>query len=381
MECMSEVNTCNERNKKIIVMIGNMSWGMHKFRGDLMSKFVNLGHRVVVIAPRDDWSKEIETLGCEFISLKLDRKGVNPFKDAVYLLKLTKILVKLRADIVLAYTIKPVLYGSIASWLAGVPQRIAITTGLGYTFSVDNWISYLTKRLYKFSLIFSSKVWFLNQDDLSLFLNEKLISPSKSFILPGEGVDVEYYKPLEKINNTTTFTLISRMLWDKGVGHFAECAIEIRKTHPHMRFLIVGPIDPGNPEGIPVETLEDWNRKGHVSYLGAKNDVREILKETSCLVHPTYYKEGLPRILLEACAMGVPCITTDIPGCREVIIHQKTGFLIRPKDQNQLKEAIIEFMKLDKEKIEMLSSSSREHILEKFSSAKIFQTYQEHLFL
>lgn len=366
---------------KTIVMIGNMSWGMFKFRADLMKEFIRLGHNVVVIAPHDEWSKEIEILGCKFMHLKVDRKGINPFKDFLYILKLTKILLALKADIALTYTIKPVLYGSVASWFAGVPQRIAITTGLGYTFSVNNWVAKITRCLYKFSLKFASQVWFLNHDDLSIFLENGLVQKQKTFILPGEGVDVEYYKPTPRSGDNITFTLISRMLWDKGVGIFVECAEEIKKTHPHVKFFVVGPVDSDNPESIPLETLEEWNKKGFISYLGPMNDVRNVLNNTSCLVHPTYYKEGLPRVLMEANAMGIPCITTDIPGCRDVIKHSLNGFLVKPKDRQQIKESIIHFINLDKEAKIELAINARSTIVRTFSSDKINSTYKKQLCL
>ena len=360
-------------------MIGNMSWGMYKFRSDLMREFIKLGHRVVVIAPRDEWSKDIEGLGCEFIDLKVDRKGVNPFKDLAYTLKLTKLLLALHADIALCYTIKPVLYGSIASWLSGVPQRIAITTGLGYTFSTNNWINTVTKCLYKFALMFASQVWFLNKDDLSIFLEGNLVKKSKTFILPGEGVDVEYYKPVSNSTEGLTFTLISRMLWDKGVGLFAECAEEIKKTHPHIKFLLVGPVDPGNPEGIPLSTLQEWNRKGALSYLGPVDDVREVLKTTSCLIHPPFHREGLPRILMEANSMGIPCITTDIPGCREVIFNEINGYVIPSKDIGKIKEMILKFISLDMEIRNSFSKSGRQVILKNYSSTRISSIYRHRL--
>ena len=368
-------------SKKTIVMIGNMSWGMFKFRSDVMREFLKMGQRVVVIAPFDQSSKDIQALGCEFIDLEVDRKGVNPLKDLLYTLKLIRILVGLHADIALLYTIKPIIYGSIASWISGVPQRIAITTGLGYTFSTKNGISFVSKWLYKFALTFASQVWFLNDDDLSIFLDGNLVQRSKTFILPGEGVDVEYYKPVPNLEEGTTFTLISRMLWDKGVGLFAECAEELKKTKPHLKFLLVGPIDSGNPEGIPLTTLHEWDKKGSVSYLGPMEDVREVLKITTCLIHPTYYKEGLPRVLMEANAMGIPCITTDIPGCRDVIKDGLNGFLISPRDLKSLTKAINTFDNLDKVTTDILSQNSRQIIRQRYSSDRISSIYIERLSL
>lgn len=353
---------------------------MYKFRSDLMRDFIDKGYSVVVVAPFDEWSQEIKNLGCKFIALNLDRKGLNPFKDFLYILKLTRLLISLHADVTLAYTIKPVLYGSISSWLAGVPNRIAITTGLGYTFSAENWINTLTSFLYKISLKFATQVWFLNPDDLSIFIEKKLVHKSKTFILPGEGVDVDYFKPIPSSGNAITFTLISRMLWDKGVGIFAECAKELKVENPQFNFLLVGPVDLENPMGISLQQLETWSAEGFLSYLGPSNDVRTILKDTTCLIHPTYYKEGLPRILMEANSMGIASITTDIPGCRDVVIDGKNGFLVPPNDKPQLKKAILKYIELDELIKKEISILARDRIIRNYSSKIINSIYHDRIF-
>lgn len=360
-------------------MVGNSAWGMHKFRSDLMVGFIKSGHQVIVIAPKDDWTSEIEKLGCDFIDVNVERKGTNPFADFKYLLKLLQAFLSLKPDIVLAYTIKPVLYGSIAGRLAGASQVVAITTGLGYIFSVTNFISRITKILYLISLKFAHRVWFLNAEDMNTFLEARLVDPKKAEILPGEGVDVDYFQPQEFNSSEVTFTLISRMLRDKGVGLFAECAEEIKKENPEINFQIVGPVDDGNPEAIPLKQLLEWHERGHIRYLGSVNDIRPILKKTSCLVHPTFYKEGLPRVLMEANAMGIPCITTDIPGCRDVILDSKNGFIVPPLDRTSLLKAIKKFLQLNNKEKEELGRYGREHVVNLFSSNRINGLYKERL--
>lgn len=364
---------------KTIVMIGNTSWGMFRFRGDLIKSFINHGYKVIVLAPHDEWSIRIEAIGAKFIEVKVDRKGTNPFKDVVYALNLTRIILKTRADVVINYTIKPVLYGSLASWLARVPKRIAVTTGLGNTFSNNNLINKITKILYKVLLKFSTEVWFLNTDDRKTFLENKLVRKNKIFLLPGEGIDVEYYSPIYSSENNFTFTLISRMLWDKGVGIFAESAKDLKLLHPHLNFVLVGPVDEGNPEGIPLSQLESWHKDGILKYIGAKDDIRPVLKETSCLVHPTYYKEGLPRILMEANAMGIPCITTNIPGCRDVIQHQYNGLLVMPNDTKSLTDSMKKFLNLSKDSRTEFAENGRKKMVNEFSSKIIKDIYFQRL--
>lgn len=367
--------------RKKIVMIGNTAWGMLKFRSDLMKYFLEARNEVLVIAPKDSYSKDLEEMGCKFIDIPVDRKGTNPLSDLKYLIKLTKVLITEKPDIVLSYTIKPVLYGTLAGYFAGVVQRIAITTGLGYVFSTNNLISKITKILYWFSLKFATQVWFLNQDDKTNFTTTGLIPEKKSFILPGEGVDIHFFSPTKKEPGRLTFTLISRMLWDKGVGIFVECATELKAKYPETDFVIVGFVDEGNPEGISKEQLETWNKEGHVKYLGPMNDIRDILNKTTCLVHPTYYKEGLPRILMEANSMGIPCITTSIPGCTDVIEDGINGYLVKPNNKNELINAIIRIMESDQQHLQMLSTNGRIKIVNNFSSQYINSIYTNRLSL
>jgi glycosyltransferase involved in cell wall biosynthesis len=366
---------------KTIVMVGNTSWGMLKFRGDLMKELISSGNRVIVLAPADNYSQSIKDLGAGFFSLELDRKGTNPFADFLYFLRLLKHLLKLRPDVVLTYTIKPVLYGVLAARVAGVPLRIAVTTGLGYIFSKDNFVSRLTKVFYKLSLLFASQVWFLNSEDQSAFTTGNLVADHKTFVLPGEGVDVEFFRPEVNESAEITFTLVSRLLWDKGVGLFAKSAEEIKKRYPHVQFQILGLLDEGNPEGIPASQVQEWNEKGFVRYLGSLDDIRPVLKKTACLVHPTYYKEGIPRILMEASAMGIPCITTNIAGCRDVIVHGNSGFLVEPKNEKALTDAIIQFLETDRSHSRKMGEQGRERIVKMYSSERINSIYKERLAL
>lgn len=360
--------------KKTILLIGNTSWGMYRFRGELMQKLISLGHLVVVVAPLDHYSIEIEKLEARFIELTLDRKGTNPIKDFLYLIKLTKILLNEKPNVVISYTIKPILYGTIAAWLAQVPQRIAVTTGLGNTFNSNNILNKITKILYRISLRFAREVWFLNKDDIAVFIEQKLVAKDKVFLLPGEGINLDYYTPAHQ-SGSWTFTLISRMLWDKGIGIFVEAAQELKEKYPHINFWLVGPVDEGNPEGIKLSQLKEWDNLGFIKYLGVTEDVREVLKNTTCLIHPTFYKEGLSRVLMEACSMEVPCVTTNIPGCREVVVDGFNGFLIPPNNSKALAHAVVNFMNLSDESRKALSINGRLRMIENFSIEKINSIY------
>lgn len=358
-----------------ILMIGNTAWGMLKFRGDLIRNYCNLGFSVTVIAPNDKWSIEIQDLGAEFIPIDVSRKGLNPFADLYYLLELTKILVKQRPTSCILYTIKPVIYGNIASFLAQVPSIISVITGLGYTFNKDNWLKKLTLFLYKFSLSFSKEIWFLNSDDQDIFINSKIIPMRKAFILPGEGVDINYFKPEVKLSPQFTFTVISRMLWDKGIGLFIEVARELKNENPDIQFVMAGPVDHGNPQSISEEQLLKWSQEDFIDYRGAIEDVRPLLRDTDCLIHVPFYREGLSRVLLEANSMGVPAITTSIPGCKDIIKDGYNGFVVSPRSNEDLKSAIKKFINLNILERKAFASNARTRVVENYSSDRIFNIY------
>lgn len=360
-------------------MIGNTSWSMVHFRGETIKEFIRWGHKVIVLAPQDDFSDALKQTGAEYIILDISRKGTNPISEIFTIVNLARLLFQLKPDVVLNYTIKPVLYGTLAARLAGVKKIISITTGLGYVFSHKNLTSKIAKLMYKYILKFADEVWFLNLDDEETFQNSKLIEKKKSFVLPGEGVDIDYYTPSMNKPSILTFTLISRMLWDKGIGHFADAAKFIKQKYPNTKFQIVGPIDEGNPEGISLKQLHDWHQEGFIEYLGATKDIRPILENTSCLVHPTFYKEGLPRILIEACSMGLPCITTDAPGCRDVIKNNDNGFLIEPNNLESLISTLEMYINLDESKKSSLIQNSRTKISNQFSTKKINAIYMARL--
>lgn len=363
---------------KTIVMIGNTSWSMLRFRGDLVKRLSSEGHRIVIVAPKDEYSSQFSGLGAEYVSVPVNRKGINPFSDLLYLVRLIRVLLKIRPEIALCYTIKPILYGVLASKISGVPVRLAITTGLGNVFGTKGLINKIVKILYSFTLNFASEVWFLNKNDADIFLSNRLVSKEKVFILPGEGVDVHYFSP-HAVPNHEVFTLISRMLWDKGVGIFVESARLLKKDNPQITFRLVGPVDLDNPESIPSEKLKEWASEGVIEYCGATDDIRSVLSETSCLVHPTYYKEGIPRVLMEAASMGIPCITTDIPGCNDVVKHGVNGFLIPEKDVGALYREMTRFVGIDAAERKMLSKSGRDIVLKNFSSTHIQEIYLKRL--
>lgn len=350
---------------------------MYNFRRGVIQSLIDLGYEVVVLAPYDDAFDKLEEMGCTVIDMKIDAKGINPINDLFLIGRLYKFYKRFRPSLIIHYTIKPNIYGSLAAKLAGFPA-LAITTGLGYTFLNDNLVAKVARCLYKFSFNFPKEVWFLNCDDMQTFVERNLVSPQKAKLLHGEGVDTEFYAPkLEVIHdNKVRFLLIARMLWDKGVGEYVNAAKIVKKSYPDVVFQLLGACGVANPSVIEREQVAVWEKQGVVEYLGTTQDVRPYIAQSTCVVLPSY-REGVPRTLLEAAAMAKPLIATDVPGCRDVVVDGKTGFVCDVKDSESLASAFIKFLNMkDNERLDM-GNAGRDFVEDNFSESLIIQQYME----
>ena len=317
--------------------------------------------------------QQLEDLGASVHEISLKRTGINPLTDLRTMYNLWHLIRQIKPDFLLSYTIKPVIYGNIAAWLAGVPKRFALITGLGYAFTGEtekrSWLKRIVQILYRIALGKVHKVFFQNQDDASLFYSLRIIKSSdqKTFIVNGSGVDVSSFTvvPLPQINQ---FLLIARLLGDKGVREYVKAASMVRKQHPDIRFGLVGWIDE-NPDAISEDELQQWIEGGDVHFYGRLADVKPIIAESSIFVLPSY-REGTPRTILEAMAMGRPIITTNAPGCRETVIDGKNGFLVPVKAIDELALAMLKFIEKP-ELIARMGSRSRQMVEEKYDVNKV----------
>lgn len=333
------------RSRKII-LAANTSWYLKNFRAPLIMELISHGAEVVLLAPRDQWSDWFATIGARYIDVPMNRKGVNPLADLGLLRKFHEIYRKERPDSVFQMTIKPVIYGSVAARLAGVHHVLNMVPGLGYVFVGDQLIHRALRPMvvlmYRIALRNSGRVFFQNPEDREYFLHKKLVRDNQSVVTYGSGVDLDHFTFVEPTGSAEhcTFLLMARMLWDKGVGEFVDAAKSLKPAFPNARFLLLGMVDTGNRSHVPRETLEAWTREGSVEYLGEVGDVRPVVELADVVVLPSYYREGVPKSLLEALAMGKPIITTDTPGCRETVVDGVNGLLIPPRDRKALLEAI-----------------------------------------
>jgi len=331
---------------KYKVVIGlNTAWNLYNFRAGLISALVERGYEVIAIAPQDEYVDRIKKLGCRFIPLSMDNQGTHPGKDLRLLWNFFILLRKERPDIFLGYTVKPNIYGSLAAQALDIPV-INNISGLGSVFINNGFLARIVRNLYRFALLHSAKVFFQNEDDLNLFVSEKLVEKGKVGLLPGSGVNINRFKYSELINKKINtygenslrnfqFLLVARLLWDKGVGEFVEAARQLRDRYPSAQFNLLGFVDVQNPAAISHKEVRSWVDEGIVSYLGSTDDIRYYIADADCVVLPSY-REGTPRTLLEAAAIGRPIITTDVPGCREVVDNGVNGYLCKVRDSLDL---------------------------------------------
>ena len=340
------------------------------FRGPLLAALVGAGHQVVACAPDNDTRlvDRLKALGIRFRSINLSRNSLSLLRDAVCIASLVRLIREERPDVTLAYTAKPVIYGSLAAAASSVPAIYSIITGLGYAFTDTNLrrrlLAWVMGWLYRWALRYNRTVFFQNRDDLELFRRRRLISSRcPVVIINGSGVDLEQFSPALIAAQPPVFLLIARLLRDKGIVEFVEAARQIKCHYPEVMFDLVGPFD-SNPSNIRRAEVENWQAEGILRYHDRVDDVRPFIKAASVYVLPSY-REGMPRTILEAMAMGRAVITTDAPGCRETVITGENGFLVPVKDPKALARAMMRFI-LEPGLIESMGKRSRELAIQKF---------------
>lgn len=333
-------------------IISTQAFSMLNFRGPLIVDLVAAGVRVYALAPDydDDLRQKILALGAHPVNFRLSRTGMNPIRDGLDTLRLTALLRRLRPDVTLGYFVKPVIFGTLAAWLAGVPRRVAMIEGLGYVFTDSGsnpplerkLLRMLVSKLYRFALDKAQKVIFLNRDDLAEFIDAGLVDKSKVINLGGIGVDLTEWAPTLPLTQPITFLLVARLLKEKGILEYVEAARHVKALHPDVRFVLLGGLDP-NPGSLHQAEVDSWVEEGLLEWPGHVA-VKPWLMHTSVFVLPSY-REGVPRSTQEAMAMGRAVITTNAPGCRETVDEGVNGFLVPVRDISALTQAMLRFVK------------------------------------
>ena len=351
-----------------------MAESLINFRGSLLAQLVEDGHEVIACAPDADLKTKnrLCSLGVKYFDVPISRTGLNPCKDFLSLYKIFRILKKIKPDIFLGYTAKPVIYGSLAARLAGVKCIYSMITGLGYAFVSSSWkskfVGLIIEFLYRISLRTNTKIFFQNPDDCQLFQTKGILShKSVPVIIDGSGVDLKFFNSVP-LPEKTSFLLIARLLKDKGIREYVQAAEIIKKKYPDISFKLVGWLDE-NPSCISQRELSGWINQGTIEYLGKLTDVRPAIASSSVYVLPSY-REGMPRTVLEAMSMGRPIITTDVPGCRQSLIDGENGFLVPVRNVIALANAMEKFI-ISPEIVSQMGSRSLEIAIQRFDVSKV----------
>jgi len=361
-----------------IVISSNTSWSIYNFRLGLVKALKEKGYEVTIVAPKDGYTRKLVDLGFEYHDIFINGKGTNPLEDLVTVGRYCKIYKNVKPSIALHFTVKPNIYGNVACKLLKIPV-ISTITGLGTPFVKGGILTFVVEKLYRLALRNSSYVFFQNKDDFELFSSKGLVNKSKCEILPGSGINVERFRPIssEEKGKSFRFLLIARLIWDKGIGEYVEAARMLKRKYKNVEFCILGPVGVDNPNAIPKEVVKSWENEGVIRYLGVSEDVREEIAASDCVVLPSYYREGIPRVLLEAAAMEKPIITTDSVGCREVVDDGVNGFLCKVKDAGDLANKMEMMLNLSEGERAKMGKAGREKVIREFDERIVIGKYLE----
>ena len=349
--------------------------------GELLKSLVQRGITVVVVAPLDEHARWLEESGIRCVDVSLSQHGMNPAGELRSLLALGWILLREKPDTLFNFSIKPVIYGSLVARVLRLPKVYSMITGLGYVFIEGGVPKGLLRRfvvaLYRLSLRDNRTVFFQNEHDKELFERHRIVSEERTCVLPGTGIDTSGYSPGEPRNGDLRFVMATRLIVEKGVREYVEAARALRKASGRVEFLLAGPIE-GSPSAIGIEEIRSWQAEGVIEYVGSLEDIRPLLHGADVLVLPSYYREGLPRSLVEAMACGLAVITTDWPGCRDCVEDGINGILVPPRDPRALEDAMRRLIEKP-DLARTMGKRGRATAVERYSVDKVNGQIMQHL--
>jgi N,N'-diacetylbacillosaminyl-diphospho-undecaprenol alpha-1,3-N-acetylgalactosaminyltransferase len=348
-----------EPSGRKIALVCNDDFTVWHFRRGLIEELLRLGHDVTVMAPDGDFVERLESLGIRFLPVPFGR-FVHPVRDLLLIRELIRIHRREQFDLVHNLSSKAVSYGGIAARIAKVPRVIGLISGLGAPFCGApglkwKFLRWSAVRLYSVGLGFTHRAWFQNQDDVDLLTEEGALDPANAVVIRGSGVDVDSFSQgavdeaeLARLRDTlgiegrhsVVLMVVARLAWHKGIKEFIDAARAFETTHPDVRFLIVGPYDPGAPFAVPTGFFEEELLPGNFHRMEFVDGIREVIALADVVTLPSFYREGVPRFLLESLSMGCPIVTTDNVGCRETVIEGENGYLVPTKDSEALIRAL-----------------------------------------
>ncbi len=331
------------------------------------------GFEVSIIAPVDEYieyKNRFPTVK-HYALRSLSRNSTNPFRDILLIAEFYRKYKRIKPDVILHYTHKPNIFGTIAARILKIPS-ISVVTGLGYAFIHDNIVNTITKTLYQLIGKRADRIIFENQDDRQFFIDNRIVNEEKAIAVKGCGVDINHFHPYPngQIKKTITFTFLGRLLYDKGILEFVSAAKILNKEYDNLRFWVIGELDDDNPATVKEDDVLEWVNNDIIQYFGFVRDVRKLISQSDCIVLPSY-REGLPRIVIEAMAMAKPIITTDVPGCRETVDHGSNGYLIKAQQVEPLVWSIKDFLELSYEERHKMGEMGRLKAEKEFDDKKV----------
>jgi glycosyltransferase involved in cell wall biosynthesis len=361
---------------KTVVITSNTSWYLYNFRKNTILELLNTGYRVVAISPKDNYSKKLSQLGAEFCQVNIDQGGANPLKDIGTFFEFVSLYRRIRPDVVLNFTPKNNIYSTMAASVVGA-KAINNIAGLGMVFINENLTAKLARFLYKMSQPKAHTIFFQNDEDRMLFARYNLVPLNKTDRVPGSGVDLSRFTlSPSKDDGTVRFLLIARMLYDKGIGHYVEAARELKDRYgDKVEFRLLGFLDVNNPSSVSKEEMQAWVDEGVVNYLGTSDSVEKEIAQADCMVLPSFYREGVPKSLLEACAMGKPIVTTDNVGCRETVDDYSNGYLCEPRSTSSLIEKLERIVNHTHQERLLMGENSRIKVENEFDEKIVINKY------
>lgn len=369
-----------------LVLFANTDWYLWNFRRSLALALRAAGHDVLLISPDGEHGRKLQALGLDWRPLSMDRRSLNPVREAWLLLHLVRFLRRERPDVVHGFTIKCAVYGSLAALAAGVPARVNAVAGMGYVFTSESPKARLLRPVVRMLMRLAlggrgARLVLQNPDDVALFRQARLVHPDQVRLIPGSGVDTARFSPVSNRsgNARARVLLPARLLWDKGLAEYAQAARLLHERSVPVDLLLAGQPDPGNPAAVPEATVRGWVEAGLLQWLGHVDDMPALFRSVDIVALPSY-REGLPKGLIEAGASGCALIATDVPGCREVVRHEVDGLRVPPRDAVALADAIERLVR-DAGLRERLAAAAREKAVAEYDErlvvARTMAVYQE----
>lgn len=366
---------------KKITLVYNTTVYVYKFRINLIREIEKLGYEIVVLSPKDEYVEKLQELGIKHHHINMSQYGLNPIKELKTMYEIYKAFKRYKPAYSLHYTIKPNIFGTIVAGFLNI-KVINNIAGAGKAFSNDGLFQKFIQFIYKIGLKKSQKVFFQNYDDMNLFLDNNIVKKEVSYRIPGSGVDLLKYKFIPLVNTEfTSFLFIGRLLKEKGIIYFLEAANNVIETGCKAKFYIVGEHEKDNSNYIEANLLDDYLKSEDIYYHGtvSPDEMPRIIGDSSCVVLPSYYREGVPRSLLESASMGKPIITTDNVGCKEVVDEQKNGYKCEIKNFECLANKMKQFINLPFEEKVRMSEYSRNKMENEFAEKIVLNAYIKEL--